>query len=410
MTIFSLFKSHNLSEPQARRSLWSLSWVGFLSSVATLMVVSIYPIFLTEVKGATYTEAGLIEGAAMLLAFVFKSFSGVLSDIFRRRKPLIFLGSFFSVMSKLIFVAAHSVTTLSIARMADRSAKGIRSSPTDALLADLSKVNVNRGKSYGLYKTFSMIGVAVGSAVSIFLMYLTHRDYHFVFYLSMVPGIISLFVIVFLVKQPVIKDEIKKGHKGWRIQDIQYLSKEFWIILAITFILMFARFNESFIVYRARAVGWPVEWIPILGGGMELVSALLVYPIGVLADKSNPWVLLFRGLFVLLIANVAFISMGSMTGVVLGTILAGASLGMTQGLLSMLIANSAPAELRGTAFSIYYFAIGISLSGGNVIAGHLNDLMGTTGCFCGGFFFTSLAMLMLWYVITSKKRQEEVVS
>lgn len=363
------------------------------------MVVSIYPIFLTEVKGATYTQSGLIEGGALFLAFMFKSFSGVLSDIFRRRKPLIFLGGLLTVLVKLIFVAAHSVSLLAVARITDRAVKGIRSSPTDALVADLSRSNENRGRSYGLYKTFPMIGGGLGFLLSYALMSHSSQDYHFVFYVSMIPGIISLFILLSLVKQPVIKDEIKKGHKGWKIQDIKYLPKEFWIITGIVFVLMFARFSEMNIIYRARTVGWPIGFTGALNIIMELMSALLVYPMGYLYDKSDRLRLLFRGMCVLLLANVIFISTDSMTGIVLGTIFAGASVGMSQGIIAALIADSTPAELRGTAFSIYYFVVGISLSLGNVMAGHLNDYMGTKGCFCGGFIFTSLAMLILWYVM-----------
>lgn len=404
LTLFSLFKSHELTEGETRRSLWSLSWVGFFSSVATLMVVSIYPIFLTEVKGATYTQSGMIEGSALFLAFMFKSFSGVMSDIFRHRKPLIFLGGSLTVLVKFIFAAAHSVPFLAVARIADRAVKGIRSSPTDALVADLSRSNENRGRSYGLYKTFPMIGGGLGFMMSYMLMSYSNQDYHFVFYASMIPGIISLVVLLFMVKQPTIKDEIKKGHKGWRIQDIKYLPKEFWIITAIVFVLMFARFSEMNIIYRARTVGWPVGFTGALNITMELMGALLIYPMGCLYDKSDRFSLLFRGMFVLLLADVIFISSDSMAGVALGTIFAGASVGMSQGIIAALIADSTPAELRGTAFSIYYFVIGISLSCGNVIAGQLNDYMGTKGCFCGGFVFTSLAMLMLWYVMMNSKK------
>lgn len=404
MHLYSLFKTHNLTENETNKSLWGISFMGFFSSVATLMVVSIFPVYLTEVLGATYKEAGLLEAAALFLAFIFKSFSGVLSDVFRNRKPLIALGSFLSVLGKIIFAMANSITLISVARMADRAVKGIRSSPTDALIADLSKANVNRGRSFGLYKTLQLCGVGAGALISMILMHNTGKNYQFIFYLSMIPGIISLMLLFTIVKQPPIQDEIKKGHKGWRIDDIRYLPKEFWILLVISSILMLARFSENNIIYRARTLEWPIIYIPAITVAMELVNACLAYPIGKFSDNTNRFTLLLGGMSILLVADLVFISTESMVGVGIGALLAGAHMGVTQGLLSTLISESTPAELRGTAFAIYYLCVGFAVSGGNIVAGHMNDMIGTVGSFCGGFVFTAFSMLILWgYIVRTKK-------
>lgn len=407
---FSLFRTEELTDKQVRLSLWGVSWMSFFWGVGTLMVVSIYPIVLTEVLGASYTEAGIIEGTAIFLSFVFKSFSGVLSDIFRRRKPMIGLGSLLSVLVKLIFATAHNVLLFSVARTVDRAVKGIRSSPTEALVADLSKRNTNRGESFGLYKTLSMLGQVSGSVVAMLLMHYTATNHQFIFYYSMIPGIIALLLLVTIVRQPPIRDEIKKSHKGWRVDDVKYLPKAFWILLFIAAVFMLSRFSESNIIYRARTVGWDAQYTPTINITMELVSACLVYPIGRLADRSNRLMLLMMGVFVLFLGNLIFISTASIVGVALGTITAGASLGMTHGLLSALIADSTPAELRGTAFAIYYFVVGTAVSFGNVIAGHLNDIIGTTGCFTGGLVFTSLTMLLLWGVVLRNPDRKKIMS
>ncbi len=405
MRLYSLFKTHDLTEEETNKSLWGISFMGFFSSVATMMVVSIFPIYLTEVLGASYKEAGLLEGAALFLAFLFKSFSGVLSDIFRNRKPLIALGNVLSVAGKIIFAMANSLTLISVARMADRAVKGIRSSPTDALIADLSKVNVNRGRSFGLYKTLSLCGVGFGGLVSMILMHFTTQNYQLIFYLSMIPGIVALILLFSIVKQPPIKEEIKKSHKGWRIDDIRFLPREFWIILLISSILMLARFSENNIIYRARTVEWPIILIPAITIGMELMNACLAYPIGKFSDRTNRFVLLLGGMSILLLANLMFISTESKIGIALGSLLAGAHMGITQGLLSTLISESTPAELRGTAFAIYYLCVGFAVSAGNIIAGHMNDTIGTVGSFCGGFVFTAFSMLVLWgYIARSNKR------
>lgn len=404
MPLYRLFKTHDLSQEETQKSLWGISFVGFFSSTATLMVVSIFPIYLTEVLGASYKEAGALEAAALFLTFIFKSFSGVLSDIIRNRKPLIALGSLLSVLGKFIFAIADSLQLISLARMADRAVKGIRSSPTDALIADLSKANVDRGRSFGLYKTLSLCGVGFGALVSMTLMHYFGPQYSLIFMLSMLPGLIALTLLCTIVKQAPIREEIKKTHKGWRIDDIKYLPSSFWLLLFVAFVLMFARFSENNIIYRARAVGWPIGFIPMITIGMELMNACLAYPIGKFSDKTNRYVLLLGGMMVLLVADLVFISTESLSGIAVGALLAGAHMGVTQGLLSTLISESTPAELRGTAFAIYYLCVGFAVSGGNVIAGYLNDSIGTTGSFCGGFIFTALSMTILWTYIVKKNK------
>ena len=167
---------------------------------------------------------------------------------------------------------------------------------------------------------------------------------------------------------------------------------------------MLARFSENNIIYRARTLEWPIVFIPAITVAMELVNACLAYPIGKFSDRTNRFTLLLGGMSILLVADLVFISTESMVGVGVGAILAGAHMGITQGLLSTLISESTPAELRGTAFAIYYLCVGFAVSGGNFIAGIMNDMIGTVGSFCGGFVFTAFSMLILWgYIVRSKR-------
>ncbi len=383
-----------LSEADSRRSLWGISWMSFFWSASSLMIFSLLPTFLTEVLGASHTKVGIIEGVAIFLAFISKVFSGITSDIFRTRKPLIAIGTFFSILVKIIFAAAASVNWVFLARAIDRLSKGVRSSPTDALIADLSH-NQNRGQSYGIRQSLYTLGAVAGCSSTSILMFLSGNNYRFAFILSTIPGLIALVILWKVIKQPTIVNEVKPKNSAWHWADVKYLPNSFWSLLAISSLLMVARFSEAFINLRAKDIGWPIELLPLLLIPMELIHAAFAYPMGKLADRISRLKLLLNGMMVLILANIVFVTTHSIPGVMIAALLAGVHMGITQGLLSTLVAQSTPAELRGTAFAIYYLASGTAVLIGNSLAGHLNDTLGTTGCFSGGLVFTALACLLL---------------
>lgn len=398
----SLFESQELNESESRHSLWAVSWMSFFWSTSSLMVFSLLPIFIVDVLGASRAKLGMIEGVAISLAFFSKVFSGVTSDIFKSRKPLIALGSCLSILVKFVFAAASSVTWVFAARSIDRLSKGIRSSPTDALIADISQ-NLHRGQSYGLRQALYTCGAVFGSIIAAVLVSVTDYDYRLIFTLSAIPALIAFILLLVFVRQPKISHELPKRSMRWQFSDIKYLPSSFWSLLIVAFVLMLARFSEAFINIRAKDVGWPVEFLPLLIVGMDLVHAGVVYPIGKMANRHNLNNLLFRGILVLVATNVVFLITHDIVGVAIAAMLAGLHMGMTQGILSTLVAESTPAELRGTAFAIYYFSSGIAVLIGNSLAGHLSDIIGSTGCFMGGLCFTLIASGMLFLRMTRYK-------
>jgi len=378
--------------------LWAVGWMSFFWSTGTIMVASLLPTFLTEVLHASHTKVGILEGVAIALMFASKIVSGVLSDIFRTRKPMIAIGSLFTILTKLMFAAAVSFNFVFLAKCVDRLSKGIRSSPTDALIADLS-TNQTHGKSYGIRQTLYPLGVVFGSLLTTGLMILTGNSYRTIFLLATIPGIIALLILLFLIRQPRIQHELPKRSLRWNIRDIRFLSFRFWMLLSVTTILMLARFSEAFLNLQAKSVGWQVAMLPLLFVAYELVHAVIAYPMGRLADKVNRKKLLLTGMGVLILANFVLIGAKTWQGALLGATIVGLHMGMTQGLLSAMIADEAPADLRGTAFALYYFFSGGAAMVGNVIAGHLSDTYGIQGCFYGGAVFTTLAVLALFLVI-----------
>jgi MFS family permease len=404
--VFSLKKFVTIIPDQRNnRSLWGVAWMCFFWSTSSLMVFSLLPAFLMEVLGASHTKLGLLEGVAIFLAFASKVFSGILSDILKNRLSLIALGSFFSILVKLMFAAAASFSWIFVARSIDRLSKGIRSSPTDALIADLSPLSF-RGTSYGLRQTLYTLGAVFGAALSTILMYTTEGNYRLIFYMSTIPAALALFILLFFIKQPkdTFLSEAKKTSLDWNIKDIRHLPKPFWQILGIATLLMLARFSEAFLTLRSKSVGWPVELLPMMIVLMDLVHAGTAFPLGKLADKKNRHKILLVGLLTLVVTNIILALSTSLVGVIIGIILVGVHMGSTQGLIAMLISETIPSHLRGTAFALFYLTSGVAVLIGNYIAGHLADNYGISFTFLGGMVFTGISILALLVVTRSNNK------
>lgn len=405
-TFFSRFKI--LEDKRNNLSLWGVALVSFFWSTSSLMVFSILPAFLTDVLHASKTKIGFIEGVAVFISFVAKVFSGTLSDYFRNRKPLIVVGTFFSLIIKPMFALAHTVDTIFAARFIDRLSKGIRSAPTDALIADLSPKE-KRGTSYGMRQSLYTFGGMFGAFIASMLIMLTDHDYRTIFFLSMIPSTLALIVLIIMVKQPEIAESGKKI--DWHIRDIKLLPPRFWGLLVVVAILMLSRFSEAFVTLRAKETGWEIAHLPWIIVLMDIVHAGMAFPMGRISDKFNRYKMLMLGLFITILAHACMIIDNHVAVICTGVVLIGLYLGIMQGLLSTLVSESTPAHLRGTAFALYYLTAGTSVLIGNVFAGQLSDAYGLVGAFYGGAGATVVAMLAL-YMFTrfyaAHMRQEPV--
>ncbi len=377
------------SDYQENRVLWAICWVTFLWSMASLMVFSLLPTFLTEELHVSKTTLGFIEGTAIFMAFMAKVFSGVLSDVFKTRRSLIITGTIGTLMVKPMFALSCGVWSVFWARTLDRISKGIRSAPSDALIADITPKS-NQGSSYGMRYTLETSGFVMGGALASVLYGLTH-SYRVVFWCSLLPGICAILVLFKFVQD----NTAIRAQAAWHWSEIRHLPKKYWQILGGIFILMQARFSEAFLNLRAKEFGWSVALIPLLFVGYNIVCANTAWPIGKLSDRTNRLRVFLFGLLVLVVANIIMIVAPNKWFILGGFLLCGLHMGMTHGMLSTLVAENTLPHLRGTAFAMYYFITGVAILLGNTTAGFLADQI-KGGAFYGGLVFTSLAGLYFY--------------
>jgi len=374
------------------RGVWALGFVSLFMDVSSEMVHSLLPVFFVSVIGLSYTAVGLIEGIAQAIALITKMFSGALSDILRRRKLLAVIGYGLAAVTKPVFALASTATLVVSARFADRLGKGIRGAPRDALIADITPEAV-RGASYGLRQSLDSIGAFVGPLIAIGLMALLANDIRGVFWFALIPAAISVLILIFFVHEPKRDDAGGEAKAPIRARDIRQLGGAYWVTVAISAVLMLAGFSEAFLVLRAQDLGLSLALIPLVFIFMNVVYALAAYPAGVLSDRFGRPGLIAAGFVVIIVADIVLAFASGIWIVMLGVMLWGLYLGLTQGVLSAMVADSAPERLRGTAFGMFNLVSGIALLLASAIAGWLWDRYGAPAPFIASAVFASLALL-----------------
>ena len=371
--------------------IWALGFVSMFMDISSEMIHALLPVYMVTVLGTSALTVGVIEGIAEATASITKIFSGALSDWLGKRKLLAALGYGLAAFTKPIFPLAASVQWLVAARFIDRVGKGIRGAPRDALVADIAPAHL-RGASFGLRQALDTVGAFLGPLIAIGLMWLTADHFTFVFWIAVIPAFLSLALIIIAVREPERPKELRRVRMPLSRSELSQLSRSYWWVVIVAAVFSLARFSEAFLVLRAQSIGLPLMLIPAVLVVMNLAYSLSAFPIGILSDRVDRMTILILGLLLLLVANLVLAFTSGVIGLGIGVILWGLHMGFTQGLLAALVADTAPAELRGTAFGMFNLVTGLALLAASVIAGALWDQVGPQGTFLAGAALTLLTL------------------
>lgn len=373
------------------------------------LIHSLLPVFMVSVLGASVLTVGLIEGVAEATAAITKVFSGLLSDYLGKRKFLTGLGYGVAALTKPLFALAPAVSWVFAARFADRIGKGIRGAPRDALIGDIAPADL-RGACYGLRQSLDTVGAVLGPLAAIPLMALFADDFRAVFWVAVLPAILAVAILVIGVREP--ERPRPRGHMKAPlvVRDLANLGHAYWWIVIVGTVLTLARFSEAFLVLRAESAGLKLALIPLVMVVMSTAYALCAYPAGRLSDRIPRWYVLAAGSLVLVVADIVLALAGSIWQVMLGVALWGLHMGLTQGLLSTLVADTAPAAMRASAFGLFNLVTGVALLAASLIAGWLWQRYGAPVTFFTGAGLTALALAGLIVVEQGRSRRQNVSS
>ncbi len=383
----------NTQHQRLPSSIWALGLVSMFMDISSEMVHSLLPLFLVGSLGASALTLGLIEGLAESTALVVKLFSGTLSDALGKRKVLAVIGYATSALTKPLFALAPSAGVVLSARLLDRVGKGLRGAPRDALVADLAPPEM-RGAAYGMRQSLDTLGAVLGPLLAVGLMLAWHNDFRWVFRLAFIPALLAVLILLIGVQEPV-RSTAKSKSLLIRRDSLKRLTRPYWWVVAIGAIFSLARFSEAFLILRAQQVGVPLAYVPLIMVVMNLVYAGSAYPFGKWSDRMDRQLLLALGLVVLVAADLVLASGEQMWNLILGVSLWGLHMGVTQGLLATLVADTCPVDLRGTAFGFFNLASGLALLLASAVAGLLWDRFGPSFTFYAGAVFATLTLLSL---------------
>ena len=377
------------------REVWALGLVSLFMDVSSEMIHGLLPVFLVGALGVTPLVVGLIDGVAEAVVYITKLFSGVWSDRIGRRKPLLLWGYGLAALSKPLFPLASSAWLVLGARLFDRFGKGIRGAPRDALIADVTP-EPQRGAAYGLRQCLDTVGAFVGPLLAIGLMAVYADDIRRVFAWAVVPAILCFLTIVLLVREPEAIPRTRGTGSLWPIrrEEMRRFGAGFWKVQLIAGVFGLARFSEAFLLLRVEGSGVPAAMVPMTLIVMNVVYALSAYPAGKLADRMSRRVLLLWSALLLFAAH-ATLAVNGLLWAGVGVVLWGLHMGASQGVLSALVADCSPKDLRGTAFGLFNLIAGLATLLASSVAGAFWTYASPTVAFAAGALMAAVAAALL---------------
>ena len=239
-----------------------LGFVSFFTDLSSEMIYPLLPVFLSSVLGAGAIALGIIEGVAESTAALLKIGSGIWADRMHRRKPLIVAGyGLAGLVRPLIGLVTVWRFVLAI-RFIDRTGKGLRTSPRDALIADVTDPG-QRGAAYGLHRSMDHAGAVVGPLVAAGLLAIKSISLRHVFLLSAIPAAVGMFILMSGVKEPRVpleKDPRLPSISGhWRDP-----GRNFKCLLLSLLVFTLGNSTDAFLLLRLSYAGVPAAWLAVL--------------------------------------------------------------------------------------------------------------------------------------------------
>jgi len=395
-------KPERTSSTKGFRNVIALGFVSFFTDVSTEMILGILPFFIVEELKATKEIFGVIEGLAESVSHIFRMIFGMLSDRLGRRKAIVFVGYALSNVVKPFFSVAKNWTDALVVRIGDRVGKSIRTSPRDALLSE-SISEEHLGKAFGLHRTLDQSGAIVGPLLTSILILLVGIGIREVFWLSLIPGLIALVILLIFVKERAGQ----RRHVKLMIDVKNVLHKEFVLLLVVLGIFSIGAFNYSFILLKAGELGAPLALVPLVYTLIQVAHTFVGIPAGALSDKIGKEPVLLMGFAAFFSASLLSIMLeGNLAFAFLIAVVYGIYFGIAETIQRALIPKYAPTDLRATAYGIYYLTVGLCFLGANVIVGTLWEYRGTSVAFAYSTVTSAIAIIGILIFIRWKKKHK----
>ncbi|MDZ4670429.1 MAG: MFS transporter [Phototrophicales bacterium] len=380
------------------RNVWVTTITSFLTDVSSEMINNLLPLFLANVLGVSTAVIGLIEGIAEMTSSFLKAFSGWLSDKIGNRKWLAVAGYAISACAKPFFYFVTTWGGVLAIRFADRTGKGIRNSPRDALIAD-STDEQHRGIAFGVHRAGDTAGAVLGIGIALLVVLATQagsltlsRDtFQILVLIGIIPAFLAVIALATLAKEaPRKKTSIQPMRLNWGA-----LSPDFKFFLLIVGIFTLGNSSDAFIILRAQERGLTIADILGMLLMFNLIYAVFSSPLGALSDKIGRKRILIGGWLVYGVLYLCFALATDGMQIWLIYALYGLYYAAAEGTAKAMIADLIPSEQRGTAYGYYNALVGFMAFPASLLAGVLWQGVGSWTGFGASAPFLFGAMLAL---------------
>jgi len=388
------------------RNIFSLGLVSFFTDISSEMIYPLLPIFLTSVLGMGTTFVGLVEGVAEATASLLKLLSGWLSDRWGKRKSLVVFGYTLSTLIRPLVAAATAGWHVLLIRFLDRVGKGIRTSPRDALIAD-SSTEGEQGKAFGFQRAMDHAGAVMGPLLAFFLLTFITQQYRLIFWLAFLPGLAALLTLIRGVSE---KKSRPPGPPSGKVHlTFRPFDRRFKVFLLIVILFTLGNSSDAFLLLKAKDAGIPVSLIPILWMVLHISKSLSATPGGILSDRLGRRDVIIAGwlLYSAVYWGFAWAETPGMIWLLFA--IYGLFYGLTEGGERALVADLVQPHLRGTAYGLYNFSIGISTLPASLLMGLLWEKVSPKLAFGFGATLALVAAILLWLALGSVKNSENLV-
>ena len=396
------------------RTIKTVGVVSFLINTSTLMIFSLFGLYLHEQLHIDFSKIGLLDGAVEAFSFVMKIFSGVMSDFLMNRKLIFLIGAIFLFIAKPMEAIATSYWPLFHAKILERIGNGLQSTPRDAIVGDWAPAEY-KATCFGMRQSLAASGAVMGSILATILFRHSGENFQFVFWMASIPSFFAVWLIAIFVKDKKSLTEqnsvvVKRfQYRKITINDIKSLGTEYWILIGVACTYMISKVSESIVIlYVVEALGLPKHIAPICMIIYQIGNSFISLPAGIISDKIKSRENIFiLGIIIFLLSDILFIFGANIFIMGFALLCLGMYIGITQSIFPAKIIDIVPADLKGTGIGIFNLVCALSLLAGGSMAGYIADTYSPRHSFIAS---SALATFSLIILFISKKLTKTIKS
>jgi MFS family permease len=389
-------------KPSIPRPVWFLGWTSLFTDAATEMIYPLLPVYLSRVLGASAVSLGIIEGVAEAVNSVLKVISGYWSDRRSRRRPIVIAGYALSSISRPLIALTMTWPQVLVIRALDRTGKGIRGAPRDALLARFATPST-RGRIFGFHQAMDHVGAIVGPVMATVILFFVPEGYRLVFGLTAIPGAIAVALLFFVDEDAAVDKPLphQPSITSLRPEVPRPLPPRLIGVMGVLLVFSFGNSADAFLLLRLSDALGGAQYVPLMWAGIHVVKASLSTWGGTLSDRFGRKQLIVSGWIVYALVYLGFAMSTSASAFIAWFLFYGVYFAFAEGPAKALITDLTPPERRGTAFGFYNATIGVGALIASVLFGYLYEHFGSSTAFTTGAALAGVAAVMLLFVPTA---------